>query len=115
MVTVFHNYNQRNFAMANIVPDLSNPSEILRLIREMPVVSPRCKVEDSRLYPTVHDYRLEQQFPGARCIGMKCHDGECRIALVMSDARYLPGLRQTVWQLSRIRNPQASRLSVRGG
>ena len=32
MVTVFHNYNQRNFAMANIVPDLSNPSEILRLI-----------------------------------------------------------------------------------
>lgn len=30
MVTVFHNYNQRNFAMANIVPDLSNPSEILQ-------------------------------------------------------------------------------------
>ena len=90
MVTVFHNYNQRNFAMANIVPDLSNPSEILRLIRELPVVSPRCKVEDSRLYPTVHDYRLEQQFPGARCIGMKCHDGECRIALVMSDAAICP-------------------------
>ena len=76
--------------MANIVPDLSNPSEIIRLIREMPVVSPRCKVEDSRLYPTVHDYRLEQQFPGARCIGMKCHDGECRIALVMSDAAICP-------------------------
>ena len=71
MVTVFHNYNQRNFAMGTIVPDLSNPSEILRLIRELPVVSPRCKVEDKRLYPTVPDYRLEQQFPRARCIGMK--------------------------------------------
>ena len=61
MVTVFQNYNQRNFAMGSIVPDLSNPSEVLRLIRELPVVSPRCKVEDSQLYPTIHDYRLEQQ------------------------------------------------------
>ena len=32
----FYNYNQRNFAMGTIVPDLSNPSEILRLIRELP-------------------------------------------------------------------------------
>lgn len=64
MVTVFHNYNQRNFAMANIVPDLSNPSEILRLIREMPVVSPRCKVEDSRLYPTFTTIDSNSSSPG---------------------------------------------------
>ena len=90
MVMFFYNYNQRNFAMGTIVPDLSNPSEILRLIRELPVVSPRCKVDNTQLYPTVPDYRLEQQFPGARCIGMKCHNGECRISLVMSGAAICP-------------------------
>ena len=27
MVMFFYNYNQRNFAMGTIVPDLSNPSD----------------------------------------------------------------------------------------
>ena len=60
MVTFVYNYNHRNFAMGTIVPDLSNPFEILRLIRELPIVSPRCKVEDTQLYPAVLLVRVKR-------------------------------------------------------
>lgn len=82
--------------MPEIVPDSFSSDEIVRQIRNLPEEdlpkqsTPRPKKTKTYVAKSVIDPRLENQYPGAVCVGMLCESGVCRIAMVMTGTATCP-------------------------
>ena len=76
--------------MTHIVPD---PADIIRQIRALPEDSFQPYHGDRRKrrpYSFIYQPELESQFPGARCIGIECKNGERRISMAMTGPARCP-------------------------